>query len=84
MVRIQAAAAAALGSLIKMQNFRGTWVAQSVKCLTLDLSSSLDLRVMSSSPIWPHAGCGASLKKKKNTDSEAPPQTHWLRICIST
>ena len=29
---------------------RGTWLAQSVKPPTLDLSSGLDLRVMSSSP----------------------------------
>ena len=28
----------------------GTWVAQSVECLTLDLSLDLDFRVMSSSP----------------------------------
>ena len=28
----------------------GAWVAQSVKCRTLDLSSDLDLRVVSSSP----------------------------------
>ena len=30
---------------------RGAWVAQLVKCPTLDLSSGLDLRVMSSSPV---------------------------------
>jgi len=29
---------------------RDAWVAQTVKCLTLDLSSGLDLRVLSSSP----------------------------------
>ena len=29
----------------------GTWVAQSVKCLTLDLSSGLDLTAVSSSPM---------------------------------
>jgi len=28
----------------------GVWVAQSVKCPTLDLSSGLDLRITSSSP----------------------------------
>ena len=30
---------------------KGTWVAQWVKHLTLDLSSGLDLRVVSSSPM---------------------------------
>ena len=33
----------------------GTWVAQSVKCLTLDLSSGLDLTVMRApywAPVW--------------------------------
>ena len=45
----------------------GTWVAQSVKHLTLDLSVGLDLRVMSSSPMLSsNAGRGAYLKKKKN------------------
>ena len=33
-----------------MLGFWGTWVAQSVKDLILDLSSGLDLRVLSSSP----------------------------------
>ena len=31
-------------------DFRGVWMAQLVERLTLDLSSGLDLRVMSSSP----------------------------------
>ena len=30
-----------------MNEVRGAWLAQSVKCLTLDLSSGLDLRVVS-------------------------------------
>ena len=29
---------------------RGAWVAQLIECLTLDLSSGLDLKVVSSSP----------------------------------
>ena len=29
---------------------RGSWVAQSVKCPTLDLNSGFDIRVVSSSP----------------------------------
>ena len=29
----------------------GSWVTQSVECLALNLSSGLDLRVVSSSPI---------------------------------
>ena len=31
--------------------FRGAWVAQSIEHLTLDLSSGLDLRVVSSNPV---------------------------------
>ena len=34
---------------------RGAWVAQLVKHLTLDLSSGLDLRVVSSSPVLGYA-----------------------------
>lgn len=41
----------------------GAWVARSVKQLTLDLCSGLDLRVLSSSRML--AQCGANLKKKK-------------------
>lgn len=37
--------------VLKMFMYRGAWVIQSVKCLTLDLSSGIDLRVMSSSPV---------------------------------
>ena len=44
-----------------MKCFEGIWVAQSVKHPTLDLSSGLDLRVVSSSP----AQCGADFKKTK-------------------
>ena len=36
----------------KREDPRGTWVAQSVKCLTLDLSLGLDSRVVSSGPRW--------------------------------
>ena len=35
----------------KNKQTRGTWVAHSVKHLTLDLSSGLDLRVVRSSPV---------------------------------
>ena len=45
----------------------GVCMAQLVKHLTLDLSSGLDLRVMSSSPVLgsTNAGHGAYFKKKK-------------------
>ena len=33
-----------------IKDYEGAWVAQSVGCLTLDLSSGLDLRVVRSSP----------------------------------
>ena len=35
-----------------MRCFRGAWVAQSVKRLTLDFGSDHDLRVMGLSPAW--------------------------------
>ena len=34
----------------KSEYVRGAWVAQSVKCLTLDFNSDHDLRVVRSSP----------------------------------
>ena len=44
---------------------RGVWVAYLVECLTLDLSSGLDLSVMSSSPaLGPMLGMEPNLKKK--------------------
>jgi len=36
--------------LYNLQKLWGAWVAQSAKCPTLDLSSGIDLGVMSSSP----------------------------------
>ena len=42
----------------------GTWVAQSGKCLALDLSSGLDPGVVSSSPMLD----GTHLIKKKEKD----------------
>ena len=39
-----------LKTLIKKKNYQRPWVAQPVKCLTLGVSSSLDLKVVSSSP----------------------------------
>ena len=38
-----------LSSSLKNQILGGAWVAQSVKCLTLDLSSGFDLKVVISS-----------------------------------
>ena len=38
---------------------RGTWVAQSVKILTLDFSSGPDFKVLGSSPVW-----GSSLSRE--------------------
>ena len=50
----------------KLKITRGAWVAQSAKHLTLDLSSDLDLRVMSSSPMLGSVlGVEPTLKKKK-------------------
>ena len=47
-----------------INNYRGTWVAQSVKPPTLDLSSGLDLKVMSSSPVLGSTlGVESTLKK---------------------
>ena len=47
-----------------MQNW-GTWVAQLVKHSILNLSSGLDLRVMSSSPVLGSMlGMESTLKKK--------------------
>ena len=43
----------------------GAWVAQLVKCLTLDFSSGLDLRVVSSSPaLGSVPGVAPTFKKK--------------------
>ena len=55
------------GGFIKILPGRwGAWVAQLVKRLTLDLSSGLDLRVMSSSPhYWALCWVWSLLKKKK-------------------
>ena len=39
--------------LFKIHNFRGTWVAQSVECLTLGFGSGHDLRVRE---FKPHVG----------------------------
>jgi len=51
----------------------GTWVAQSVKHPTLDLSSGLDLRVMSSSPtLGSMLGVEPTLKKKKKIKQTFP------------
>ena len=50
---------------------RGTWVAQSVKHLTLDLSSGLDFRIMSSSPTL-GLGLGAYFKKKLEITLRGP------------
>ena len=45
---------------------RGAWVAKLVKCLTPDLSSGLDLRVVSLSPTLDSTlGMEPTLKKKK-------------------
>jgi len=60
---------------------RGTSVAQSVSCPTLNLSSGLDVRVRSSSPALFHAGRGAYLKKKKEKKRKEKCSLHfswWL------
>ena len=49
-----------------MNYFRGAWVNQSVRHPALDLSSGLDLRVVSSSPALDSIlGMERTLKKKK-------------------
>jgi len=49
----------------QLKNFRGTWVAQSVKRPTLDSSLGLDLRVLSSgSTLGSMLGVEPTLKKK--------------------
>ena len=53
---------------------RGAWVALLVKCWTLDLSSGLDLRVMSSSPtLGSMLGVEPALNKQTHTS------WGWLR-----
>ena len=47
------------------RKYRGTWVAQLVKCPTLDLSSDLDLRVMSSRFTLDSTVCVEPTLKKK-------------------
>ena len=39
------------GNLCKRREGRGTWVAPLVECPTLDLSSGLDVKVVSLSPV---------------------------------
>ena len=53
-----------MNAVFKNDKNKGTWVARSVKCLTLDLSLDLDLRVVSSSPmVGSTLGMKPSLKK---------------------
>jgi len=50
----------------KINVSRGAWVSQSVEHQTLDLSSGLDLRVVSSSPVLGFTlGVETALKKKE-------------------
>ena len=59
---------------------RGAWVAGSVKHPTLDLSSGLDLRVLSSGPcVGLHAGRAAYLREKKKSFS-ALILVSWLFV----
>ena len=60
----------------------GTWVAQLVKHLSLDLSSGLDLRGHEFKPHdGPHDGCGAYfLKKRSHTHTHTC--THTLLIML--
>ena len=52
---------------VKSRTCWDAWLAQSDKYLTLDLSSGLDLRVMSSSPaLGSMLGMEPTKKKKKN------------------
>jgi len=45
---------------------RGAWVAQLVKCLTLDLSSDLDIMVVSLSPAL---GSALDMETKQNNNN---------------
>ena len=54
-------------SLLKTYGTREAWVAQLVKCRTLDFSSGLDLRVLVSSPALGYTlSVKPTLKKNKN------------------
>ena len=50
-----------------IENLRGTWVAQSVKRLTLDFGSDNDLGVLGPSPMW-----GSMLNAESAWDSLPP------------
>lgn len=57
-----------IASLIKRAK-GGTYVDQSVKCMTLDVGSGLDLRVMSSSSmLGSKLGMECTLKRKKRAE----------------
>jgi len=51
---------------ILVKNLKGTWVAQSMKCPTLDFCSGHDLRVLGSSPVH---GVGSALSVESAWDS---------------
>ena len=57
--------------VVKRYKLWSTWVAQSVKHLTLDLNSGLDLMVLSSSPVLGSMlGMKLTLKQKKILTSQ--------------
>ena len=57
---------------------QATWVAQSVKHPTLDLSSGLDLRVMNSSCVGLRASCDAHLNKQTGVPGWLSQLSIWL------
>ena len=61
---------------VKKDIMQGAWVAQLVKCPTLDFSSGLDLRVLESSP---ESGSGLSVESVCPFLS-VPPPAHALSL----
>ena len=53
---------------------KGTWLAQAIKHLTLDFSSSLNLRVMSSSSTLGSMWDIVPIKKKREKEKEIKPK----------
>ena len=67
-----------LGNLLFINGFRGTWVAQSVKCLTVDFCSGHDLMVRK---IEAHVGlCTDSVEPAWDSLSAPPSLTRSLSL----
>ena len=71
------------GTCERKQHWWGAWVAQSVKCLTLQLSSGLDLRVMGLSPTSGSVLTAQSLEPASNSVSPSLPLSHSRPVSVS-